>query len=109
MFELDTVPELVEPVLIAAFEGWNDAGESASSAIRYLDGVWTATPLVAIDPDDYYDFQVTRPQIEVADGVRRHITWPTTRLTVVKSDEAGHDLVLVHGIEPNMRWRSFCE
>ncbi|MQA98630.1 MAG: PAC2 family protein, partial [Streptosporangiales bacterium] len=46
---------------------------------------------------------------EVADGVRRHITWPTTRLTVVKSDEAGHDLVLVHGIEPNMRWRSFCE
>jgi proteasome assembly chaperone (PAC2) family protein len=106
--ELEGVPELVDPIVIAAFEGWNDAGEAASGVITHLDTVWHGTPLVALDPEDYYDFQVSRPMVDIVDGETRRITWPTTRLSVAKDAEAGRDVVLIHGIEPNMRWRSFC-
>jgi proteasome assembly chaperone (PAC2) family protein len=106
--ELDDVPELVEPVVIAAFEGWNDAGEAASGVIRHLEETWGATPLVALDPDDYYDFQVTRPTVEMVDGQTRRISWPTTRLSIAKIPGTDRDVVLIHGIEPNMRWRAFC-
>jgi proteasome assembly chaperone (PAC2) family protein len=107
--ELDDVPELVDPVVIAAFEGWNDAGEAASGVIRHLEEIWGATPLAALDPDDYYDFQVTRPTVEMVDGQTRRISWPTTRLSVAKLPGSDRDVVLVHGIEPNMRWRAFCQ
>jgi proteasome assembly chaperone (PAC2) family protein len=106
--ELDDVPELVDPVVIAAFEGWNDAGEAASGVITHLEEIWDATPLAALDPDDYYDFQVTRPTVEMVDGETRRISWPTTRLSVAKMPGSDRDVVLVHGIEPNMRWRAFC-
>jgi proteasome assembly chaperone (PAC2) family protein len=106
--ELEGVPQLDEPVLVAAFEGWNDAGEAASEAVRHLDQAWSAKPLVALDPDDYYDFQVTRPVVEQVDDERR-ITWPTTRLSVARPPDTGRDVVLVRGIEPNMRWRAFCD
>lgn len=109
MVELDDVPELVEPVVIAAFEGWNDAGEAASGTIRHLAETWNATPLAALDPEDYYDFQVTRPTVELVDGQTRRISWPTTRLSVARPPGFGRDVVLVHGIEPNMRWRAFCQ
>ena len=82
--ELDDVPELVDPVVIAAFEGWNDAGEAASGVIQHLEESWDATPLAALDPDDYYDFQVTRPTVEMVDGETRRISWPTTRLSLAK-------------------------
>src|SRR3954451_15930393 len=72
-------PELTAPVLVAAFEGWNDAGDAATGAVEHLELVWDAQPLFEIDPDDYYDFQVTRPQVSQVDGVSRRITWPTTR------------------------------
>src|SRR5690606_8322116 len=68
VIELERLPELVDPVLIAAFEGWNDAGEASSGALAHLEAAWKATPLVALDPEDYYDFQVTRPTIEMRDG-----------------------------------------
>jgi proteasome assembly chaperone (PAC2) family protein len=106
--ELDDVPELVEPVVIAAFEGWNDAGEAASGVVRHLAETWDAAPLAALDPEDYYDFQVTRPTVELVDGQTRRISWPTTRLSLAKLPGSGRDVVLVHGIEPNMRWRAFC-
>jgi proteasome assembly chaperone (PAC2) family protein len=106
--ELEGVPPLDEPVLVAAFEGWNDAGEAASEAVRHLDQAWSAKSLVALDPDDYYDFQVTRPVVEQVDDERR-ITWPTTRLSVARPPDTGRDVVLVRGIEPNMRWRAFCD
>jgi len=109
VIELDNAPELVDPILVAAFEGWNDAGESASGAIGHLGEAWGAKPVAALSPDDYYDFQVTRPVIDITDGVSREVTWPTTRLSVVRPDGSARDIVLVHGIEPNMRWRSFCE
>ncbi|MFC9974423.1 PAC2 family protein [Spirillospora sp. NPDC127200] len=107
MVELESVPELVDPVLVAAFEGWNDAGEAASGVIQHLAATWGAVPIAEVDPDDYYDFQVTRPLVELADGESRGITWPTTRLSWARLP-SGRDVVLVHGIEPNMRWRAFC-
>jgi proteasome assembly chaperone (PAC2) family protein len=105
--ELQSVGKLKSPALIAAFEGWNDAGEAASGAISHLIEAWNATPAGEIDPDDYYDFQVTRPVMDVTDGKTEHLVWPTTRLALARPPGIGRDLVLVQGIEPNMRWRGF--
>jgi len=108
VIELDGIGKLTSPVIIAAFEGWNDAGEAASGVINHLSLAWQATPVGAIDPEDYYDFQVTRPVTEVAEGKTERLIWPTTRLLACKQEVSDRDLVLVHGIEPNMRWRGFC-
>ncbi|TWF81560.1 proteasome assembly chaperone (PAC2) family protein [Pseudonocardia hierapolitana] len=94
--------------MIAAFEGWNDAGEAASTALEHLELSWDATPLASIDPEEYYDFQVTRPHVRLTDGVTRKIEWQTTRLSVAKLPGTERHVVLVNGIEPNLRWRSFC-
>ena len=94
--------------MIAAFEGWNDAGEAASTALEHLELSWDATPLASIDPEEYYDFQVTRPHVKLTDGVTRKIEWQTTRLSVTKLPGTERHVVLVNGIEPNLRWRSFC-
>ncbi|HYH33029.1 MAG TPA: PAC2 family protein [Pseudonocardia sp.] len=102
------LPRLVEPVMIAAFEGWNDAGEAASTALEHLELSWDATPLTSIDPEEYYDFQVTRPHVRLADGVTRKIEWQTTRLSVATLPGTDRHVVLVNGIEPNLRWRAFC-
>ncbi|MFG2891670.1 PAC2 family protein [Streptomyces sp. NPDC048248] len=112
MIELEGVPELIDPVMVAAFEGWNDAGDAASAAVAHLDREWKGEVFAALDAEDYYDFQVNRPTVFLEGGARK-ITWPTTRLSVVRvadSDGKGRprDLVLVRGIEPSMRWRSFC-
>jgi proteasome assembly chaperone (PAC2) family protein len=101
-------PVLTDPVLVAAFEGWNDAGDAASGAVEHLELVWDAQPITELDPDDYYDFQVNRPLVSLVDGVSRRITWPTTRFSVCRPPGAEFDLVIVRGIEPNMRWRTFC-
>ncbi|KJK43163.1 carboxylate--amine ligase [Lentzea aerocolonigenes] len=95
------------PIMVCAFEGWNDAGDAASTAIEHLQLTWDATPLAEIDPDDYYDFQVTRPTVRMVDGVTRRVDWPTTRLSVCRPPGSEVDVILVHGIEPNMRWRKF--
>src|ERR1700689_3268218 len=107
--ELDRCPELTEPVLIAAFEGWNDAGDAATGALEHLELAWDAKPIASIDSDDYYDFQVNRPMVSLIDGVTRRVTWPTTRISWCRPPAAGFDVVLLRGIEPNMRWRAFCE
>jgi predicted ATP-grasp superfamily ATP-dependent carboligase len=108
VIELDGIGKLTSPVIIAAFEGWNDAGEAASGVISHLSLAWQAAPVGAIDPEDYYDFQVTRPVTEVAEGRTERLIWPTTRLLAAKQEATDRDLLLVHGIEPNMRWRGFC-
>jgi proteasome assembly chaperone (PAC2) family protein len=97
------------PALIAAFEGWNDAGEAASGAVNHLGIAWQASPIGAIDPEDFYDFQVTRPVLEVSDGRTDRLVWPTTRLSLAQPENMNRDLILVHGIEPNMRWRTFSD
>lgn len=106
MIEIEDLPELVDPVIVAAFEGWNDAGEAASSVLDHLAQVWAAEPIAAIDPEDYYDFQVNRPRVGTADGIRR-ITWPTTRVLYAPRTSAGRDILLIQGIEPSTRWRTF--
>ncbi|AUS80648.1 PAC2 family protein [Actinoalloteichus sp. AHMU CJ021] len=102
------LPKLTDPVLVAAFEGWNDAGDAASAAIEHLQLSWDASPLTELDPEEYYDFTVTRPTLSLVDGVTRRVEWPTTRFTVCRPPGVSHDVVLLHGIEPNIRWRRFC-
>src|SRR3954465_14064805 len=102
------VPTLVDPVMIAAFEGWNDAGEAASTALEHLELTWDATPLASIDPEEYYDFQVTRPHVRLTGGVTRRIDWQTTRLSVAQLPGTERPVGLVSGIEPNLRWKAFC-
>jgi proteasome assembly chaperone (PAC2) family protein len=109
MTEFEDWPELTEPVLVGAFEGWNDAGDAATSAVEHLELIWDARPLAAVDPDDYYDFQVNRPTVSLVDGVQRRIEWPTTRFSVCRPPGSQTDVVLMRGVEPNMRWRGFCE
>lgn len=105
---MSELPRLRRPILLAAFEGWNDAGDAASSAVEHLALEWDARPLVDIDSDEYYDFQVNRPTIKLIDGVTRRIEWPTTSISWCSPRGADRDIVLVRGIEPNMRWRAFC-
>lgn len=102
------VPTLRDPVLIAAFEGWNDAGDAASGAVEHLELTWDATPLAELDSEDYYDYQVNRPMIRQVDGVTREIVWPTTQLSLCTPPGSERDVLLLRGIEPNMRWRSYC-
>jgi proteasome assembly chaperone (PAC2) family protein len=104
----DSLPSLDDPVVLAAFEGWNDAADAATGALEHLERAWQARPLAALDPDDYYDFQVNRPTVSLVDGMTRRIEWPTTRLSVARPAGAGRDVVLLRGLEPNMRWRGFC-
>lgn len=108
MIQFDTLPPLRRPVMIASFEGWNDAGEAASDLIAHLVDVWDARPVAAIDPQDYYDFQVARPRVGVEDG-RRQITWPTTRIFVASPAGWSRDVVLVDGLEPSFRWQAFVD
>jgi proteasome assembly chaperone (PAC2) family protein len=106
--ELDDYPELVDPLLIAAFEGWNDAGDAATSAVEHLESVWSAVPLTELDSEDYYDYQVNRPTVAHGDDGHRIVTWPTTRISYARPG-VGRDVVLIRGIEPNMRWKQFVQ
>ncbi len=80
MIELDGVPELVDPVMIAAFEGWNDAGDAATEAVEHLEDVWDADEVGELDPEEFYDFQVNRPQIAIVEDGAREVVWPSTRV-----------------------------
>jgi proteasome assembly chaperone (PAC2) family protein len=100
-------PQMEEPVLITAFRGWNDGGEAATSAAAYLRDRWGAEPFAEIDPEDFIDFQVTRPTVRLEGGVTRRIDWPELRFSQATVD--GRDVAIFLGIEPNMRWRTFTE
>jgi len=98
---------LHEPLVVAAFSGWSDAGNAASAAVEHLADAYQAELAFELDPDDFYDYQVNRPEVGVdAETGEREITWPTTRLRTAQLP-GGRDLVLVEGIEPNLRWRQF--
>ena len=100
---------LRSPVLVAAFEGWNDAGDAATGAVEHLEQAWSADSVCALDPDPYYDFQVNRPTVTLVDGTTRRIRWPTTRFSICSLPSTDRDVVLVRGVEPNLRWRAFCD
>jgi predicted ATP-grasp superfamily ATP-dependent carboligase len=106
VIEVEGVPPLRNAVMIAAFEGWNDAADAASGVITHLIDAFDARPIAEFDPEDYYDFQVNRPSVSVGDRGIRSISWPTTRIYLAGTPD-GQDLVLVRGIEPSMRWRAF--
>ena len=106
MIELDDIPGLADPLVIAAFEGWNDAGEAASALIDHLADIWEAEPIAALDPEDYYDFQVNRPRAIIDEG-RRRIHWRTTRILLAQRTTLGRDVILIQGVEPSFRWRAF--
>jgi len=99
--------ELRQPVLVAAFRGWNDAGDAASFAAAHLGRVWSASELASIDPEDFYDFQAVRPQVELIEGVTRKITWPSNEFMAAKLDGVGHDVIVLVGTEPSTKWRTF--
>jgi proteasome assembly chaperone (PAC2) family protein len=107
VIELEGYPELVDPILIAAFEGWNDAGDAATAAVEHLEEVWPTTLLATVDSEDYYDYQVNRPVVSLDEDGQRVVTWPTTRVSYAHLPDIGRDVVLLRGIEPNMRWQSF--
>jgi proteasome assembly chaperone (PAC2) family protein len=105
---LGPLPELVDPVVVAAFAGWNDAADASTQAVDHLLEQWQATTLAEVDPEDYYDFQVNRPLIAIEDDGVRTLTWPTTTVSVARLPLTTRDVVVVRGIEPSMRWRSYC-
>ncbi len=95
------------PALVAAFRGWNDAGDAASAALSYLGATLGAQRFAQIDPEEFFDFQATRPMVRIEGGGLREIDWPSIEIFEVRVPRAPRDLVLVQGPEPSMRWRSF--
>ncbi len=95
------------PVMILAFEGWNDAGESATGAVSHLLSCWPHSKIADCDPEDFYDFQVNRPTVKVDTHVVREIHWPNTTVFGVSTPHLEHDFIIVKGIEPSMRWKTF--
>jgi proteasome assembly chaperone (PAC2) family protein len=97
------------PALICAFKGWNDAADAASSAIQFVGSALGAERFATIDPEDFYDFQATRPRVKMVDGQAREIVWPAVELFEARVPRAPRDLILMAGSEPSFRWRTFCE
>jgi proteasome assembly chaperone (PAC2) family protein len=100
---------LRDPILIAAFEGWNDAGDAASTAARHLREVWDLDDVAELDPEEFYSFTDTRPHVTFDDGGLRRIEWPTNRFSAGAVPGTDRDVVVLEGIEPNLRWRTFGE
>lgn len=101
--------ELRDPILVAAFHGWNDAGDAATFAATHLGRVWSASKIATIDPEEFYDFQAVRPQVQLEDGETRRISWPTNEFRAAVLPGAEHDVLLLIGTEPNLRWRTFTD
>jgi predicted ATP-grasp superfamily ATP-dependent carboligase len=99
-------PELRSPILIVAFRGWNDAGESATFAASHLGKVWAAESMAEIDPEEFYDFQAVRPQVELANAFTRNVIWPSNEFLFAHLDN-DRDVILLIGTEPSLRWRTF--
>lgn len=94
-------------VMLAAFEGWNDAGEAASDALTYLARTWGAEKVATVDTDEYYDFQFTRPVIRRTTSGNRKIKWPATKISRVSVPDSNLDVVFVTGVEPSYKWRAY--
>jgi len=103
-------PTLRRPFLVAAFEGWNDAGEAATTALGVVADALAATTFAHVDPEEFYDFQDTRPTVHLTDGgAKREIRWPQVVFQAVKLPDGERDLILLRGHEPNLRWKAFTE
>ncbi|MDQ6839568.1 MAG: PAC2 family protein [Actinomycetota bacterium] len=100
-------PRLRRPLAVVAFEGWNDAGDAASLAVSYLAQTWDAEEFASIDPEEFFDFTETRPQVKIVDGATRALEWPTTDFLYAEVPSTARDVVFVRGVEPQLRWRTF--
>jgi proteasome assembly chaperone (PAC2) family protein len=105
--EIERLPELDRPNFIAAFQGWNDAGQSATTAVRYLIDSWKAQRFAQVDPEDYFSFTDTRPTIRIVDGAERKMTWPSIEFYAFEGNTTSPAAILMVGSEPNLRWKSF--
>lgn len=103
-----TRPTLHEPVVIAAFEGWNDAGDAATTATRYLVDRWDAELVADVDPEEFYDFTSTRPEVRLDDDGLREIVWPATEVHAATIPGTEQEVLLIIGTEPQLRWRTYC-
>ena len=103
------LPHLRSPLMVCAFRGWNDAAASASTALTAIAASLEAEPLASIDPEEFFDFQSTRPTISMDEGQTRRIDWPENSFFAVRVPSADRDLILLDGTEPNLRWRTFSE
>lgn len=101
-------PNLRSPALLVAWEGWNDAGDAATTAVRHIRDRLGAEPFADLDPEPFYDFTTTRPNVVLDDGERR-ILWPENTFSAVVPEVGDRDLVILTGIEPQLRWRTYCE
>jgi predicted ATP-grasp superfamily ATP-dependent carboligase len=95
------------PAMVCAFQGWNDAGDAASSAVSFLASALDARRFARIDSEEFYDFQANRPSVQFNDANEREIVWPTVEVFEASAPRAPRDLVLVQGVEPSLRWRAF--
>jgi proteasome assembly chaperone (PAC2) family protein len=106
---IDERPELERPILVAAFRGWNDGAQAASLAAGYLAKTWGAERFADVDPENFFDFQATRPHVSLEEGLTRRIDWPETAFYHARPEGLDRDIVLLLGIEPNLRWRTFTD
>lgn len=106
--EIERIPELEQPNMIVAFQGWNDAGQGATTAVRYLIESWRAEQFARIDPEDYFSFTDTRPTIRIVNGKERQLTWPSNEFYSYDGSASTPAAVLMVGTEPNLKWRTFC-
>jgi predicted ATP-grasp superfamily ATP-dependent carboligase len=104
---VDHTPVLERPVLIAAFRGWNDGAQGASLAGGYLAKIWSAQQFASIEPEEFYDFQATRPTVSLVEGLTRRIDWPENDFYHASPESLGRGAMLLLGVEPNLRWRRF--
>jgi proteasome assembly chaperone (PAC2) family protein len=107
--EVDEVPRLRSPVLVMAFGGWNDAGQSATSAVRFLIEGWSAQRFGSIDPEEFFDFTSARPTIRLAPDLQRELEWPSNDFFYKADPALSRDFVLLLGTEPHLKWRAFTE
>lgn len=100
-------PDLRRPVLLAGFRGWNDGGQGASLAAGYLAREWGAEEFATIDPENFYDFQQVRPQVSLEDGLTRKLEWPSNTFLHAPIPGLDRDVVILLGVEPNLRWKTY--
>ena len=102
-------PKLRDPVFVASFRGWNDAGESASAALGFLVESFDAEQVGTIDPEEFFDFSAVRPTIRLEEGLTRVIEWPEWTIHAAQVSGSERDLILLQGVEPSLKWRTFCD
>jgi proteasome assembly chaperone (PAC2) family protein len=100
---------LRRPILLLAFAGWNDAAESATNAVRFLRQAWQGEPLATLDPEEFYHFGLTRPQVRLKPGTtEREILWPETEFSLCRPQSLARDVLIGVGFEPHLRWKTYC-